>query len=503
MSNRKTATPRLANRPASRLSSLVLAGLIAFGSLAGLSACTVNPATGEQSLVGFLPPEDEASFGAQQHPQILKAFGGVYNDPAMSRYVDELGQRLAAASERPDLTFTFTVLDSPVVNAFALPGGYVYVTRGLLELADSEAQLAAVVGHEIGHVAALHGAQRMTRGMFAGLGAAILGAAIGDQTAAQLLNMGAEAIVQGYSRDQEFEADTLGIRYMTRVGYDPRASAEFLEKLRGTSVLQARINGGGDPDAFDLFASHPRTVERVKQAATVAAGDTIAESSIVGRDAYLDRIDGMVHGSSPEQGFVRGQDFLHPVLRFAFRVPDGFTLRNSPNNVSATNQAGNAGIIYDQARSRVGSVERHLVREWAPDQNFQVIDRLRIDGRPAVAGLLTLRGRKGPVSIRLVAIQGSGDRIHRFTFIAPAALAGRFSEDFKDVAFSFRSLSPQEAARLEPFRVRVITAGTRDTVRSLAETLPDGPFREERFRLMNGLRDGEEIQAGDRVKIIR
>jgi predicted Zn-dependent protease len=491
MSDRTTPYPRIG--------ALIFAGLIAVGSLTGLSGCAVNPATGEQSLVGFMQPEDEAGYGAQQHPQILKAFGGVYNDPAISRYVDDLGQRLAATSERPDLTFTFTVLDSPVVNAFALPGGYVYVTRGLLELADTEAQLASVIGHEIGHVTALHGAQRMTRGMFAGLGAAILGAAIGDQTASQLLNMGAAAIVQGYSREQEFEADTLGIRYMTRVGYDPRASAEFLEKLRGTSVLRARMNGGRDPDQFDLFASHPRTFKRVQQAAAAAA----TGSGVVGRGGYLDRIDGLVHGSSPEQGFVRGRDFLHPVLRFAFRVPEGFTLQNSPNAVSATNQAGTAGIIYDQARTRAGSVERHLRYEWAPRQSFQAMDRLTIDGRPAITGLLTVRGQKGPVSIRLVAIQGSGDRIHRFAFITPASLAGRFSGDFKDVAFSFRSLSPQEAAQLEPYRIRIITAGSRDTVRSLAETMPDGPYREERFRLLNGLRDGEDIQAGDRVKIIR
>ena len=438
-----------------------------------LTGCAVNPATGDRSFVGFLPPEDEAAFGAENHPLILRKFGGAYDDPALGAYVAEIGGTLVAVAERPDLTFTFTILDSETVNAFAVPGGYVYVTRGLLALADNEAELASVLGHEIGHITALHGAQRVSRGMLAGLGAAILGAAIGQEAVTDLLGVGGSALLQGYSREQELEADTLGIRYLA---------------------------GGGDPDGFDLFASHPRPIDRLQRAASLATnGD-----GEVGRNRYLERIDGLIYGSSPEQGYVRGRSFFHPKLRIAFTVPEGFTLQNRAEDVRATNGDRTAGLMFDSIRARPDiSADRYLRQVWAPSADFLSFDRLRIGDRDAATGLLELQTPSGTADLRLLAIQDGPHRIYRFVFINRSIDRGRYSKAFRSTAFSFRTLSELDLAELTPERIRIIETKSGDTVDNLANQITPGPLREQRFRVLNGLSAGQPLVPGTRLKVIR
>ncbi len=213
-------------------------------TLLALAGCTVNPATGESSFTAFMSPAEEQRAGAEEHPKILKEFGGAYGDRAIGAYIDSIGQALARMSDLPNQRFTFTVLDNDVVNAFALPGGYVYVTRGLLALAGSEAELAGVIAHEIGHVTARHAAQRYSQSIVAGLGAALLGAVAG-RGAADIAQLGSALYLSAYSREQEFEADILGVRYLARAGYDTGAMAGFLGKLQAHSALQARITGRG------------------------------------------------------------------------------------------------------------------------------------------------------------------------------------------------------------------------------------------------------------------
>jgi predicted Zn-dependent protease len=467
---------------------------------AWLTGCAVNPATGDQSFVGFLPPEDEAEFGAENHPNILRQFGGAYDDPKLNAYVSQVGQSLAGVAERPDLTFKFTILDSETVNAFAIPGGYVYVTRGLLALADNEAELASVLGHEIGHITALHGAQRVSRGALAGLGAAILGAAIGQDAVTELLEVGASALLQGYSREQELEADTLGIRYLTRVGYDPRSSAVFLAKLREASQIQARLAGGGDPDGFDLFASHPRPIERVRRAAGLAANG----NGETRRDRFLDQIDGLIFGGSPRHGFIRGRAFLHPDLRIGFTVPMGFRLQNNPNDVRATNADRSAGLMFDSVRVQPDlTAARYLRQVWAPTARFLSLDRLRIGGREAATGLLEQPTPNGTADLRLLAIRDGANRIYRFVFINKSRDRGQYSNAFRDTAFSFRTLTEQDLSDLRPERIEIVRAKPGDTVTKLANEIPDGPLRVERFMVLNGLAGQSEVTPGMRLKVIR
>jgi len=206
-----------------------------------LAACATAPATGRSFFTAGMSQEDEAKLGAKQHKEIVKEFGGAYQDPALGRYVSSLGTLLARTSELPDLKFTFTVLDSPIVNAFALPGGYVYVTRGLLALAENEAEVAGVLSHEIGHVTARHAAERYGQAMAAKLATAGLGILFGSGPEVQAANTLSALALSSWSRDQEFEADTLGVRYLTRGGFDPGAMASFLAKLQANSRLQAKL----------------------------------------------------------------------------------------------------------------------------------------------------------------------------------------------------------------------------------------------------------------------
>jgi predicted Zn-dependent protease len=227
-----------------------------------LAACSVNPATGERNFTAFMSPEDELQIGRDQHPKIIQQFGGIYNDPKITAYVDRVGQNLAQVSELPELDFTFTVLDDDIVNAFALPGGFVYISRGLLGLANTEAELAGVVGHEIGHVTGRHSAQRHSQSVLAGIGTAgvsILSSVfLGTSVVGDAIGQGAGVYLQGFSREHEFEADTLGVRYLSRTGYETAAMASFLSSLEAFSALKAKVSGLPDPASrYNIMSTQP------------------------------------------------------------------------------------------------------------------------------------------------------------------------------------------------------------------------------------------------------
>ncbi|HLB79589.1 MAG TPA: M48 family metalloprotease [Dongiaceae bacterium] len=475
----------------------------AFLALALAAAgCTVNPATGEQSFTAFMSEGDEIRIGRETHPKLLEEFGGAYDDPEIARYVASIGGFLASTSERPNLPFTFTVVDSPMVNAFALPGGYVYVTRGLLALAGNEAELAGVLAHEIGHVTARHAAQRYSQAVLAQIGLAGLGLATGSGALADIAGAGAAIYLQGYSRDQEFEADTLGVRYLSRATYDTGAMSGFLEKLLASSRFDAELAGRpGAADAYDILSTHPRTLDRVERA-VLAAGAAPVADPLVARDVYLDKIDGMLFGDDPEEGFVRGRRFLHPGLRFAFEVPPGFRLHNSAKRVVARGPE-DAAIVFDAAPepSRARMVD-YLVYDWGRDAALDEVAALDIDGLEAATGRTRVQTDRGPLDLRLVAIRFDADTIFRFIFATPPALTERLSLDLRRTTYSFRRLSAAEASSLRPQRLRVVTARSGDTVADLAQRLPFDDYREERFRVLNGLGPADRLVPGQRVKIV-
>lgn len=464
-----------------------------------IGACSTNPATGDQSFTAFMSPEDEKRIGAEQHPQILEEFGGAYEDPQLSAYVTTIGTRMAAVSERSDLTFTFTILDSPVVNAFALPGGYVYVSRGLLALADNEAELAGVLGHEIGHVTARHSAERYSRSVAVSLGAGLLGAVTGQRALSDLANLGGGLYLKSYSRENEFEADSLGLRYMAAAGYEPSAVAEFLANLGAQTELEARLKGAeSNPNDFNLLATHPRTVDRVREAQQ--ATGTLAPGRVE-REPYLRQIDGMLYGDDPEQGFIRDRTFIHPTLRFRFVAPPGFTLINSSDRVEGR-RGDEMAMVFDGVRETSGISMSQFLQKWAQNAQPTGLQDFTVNGMNAATAGATVQTQQGVAHYRLIAIRASGNQIYRFVFLGSASTLAANDEELRRTTYSFELLSEAEAASYRPLRLQVVQVQPGDTIDSLAARMPQGPEQRARFQVLNGLDGNAQLQPGMLVKIV-
>jgi len=488
------------NWPLLSLRKKHLAALIAWALVGPLAGCTTNPATGDRML-SFLSPEEEARIGAREHQKLVPAFGGTINDTELQRYVTSVATLLARTSELPNLQFTFTVLNTKMINAFALPGGYIYITRGLLALANSEAEIAGVLAHEIGHVTARHAAQRHSQSVFAGIGAAAVGILSGSGELANLVGSGLGIYLRSYSREQEFEADKLGIRYLKRAGFNSRAMAGFLANLRAKTRLTARL-AGKSPDKADetnIMSTHPRTVERVERAARAAGGSTVP-NPINGRDIYLRKISGMIYGDTPEQGFVRGRKFLHPHMRIRFHVPKGFRLINQPNQVVAKGPGG-VGVIFTAASADGRTPYDYLVNVWARKLRLNKLDSASINGMPSASGAARTRSRRGIHNLRFTAIR-QDKRMYRFIFIGPRGSGQKVYNASRTTTTSFRVVSHAEAHGWQPYRIRLVRVRRGDTVARIARRMAVDRFAEEHFRTINGLGTGDQLTVGQMVKIV-
>ncbi|MDY0882195.1 M48 family metalloprotease [Dongia soli] len=477
-----------------------------------LGACTTatSPATG-RTFTTSLSPQQEAQLGRQEHPQILAEFGGAYDaQPDLTAYVTSVGQSVAATAERKDVTYTFTILDTPDVNAFAVPGGYVYITRGLLALANNEAEIAGVLGHEIGHINARHTAERMgqeQKAQIGVLGATLLGAILGGETGANLLGgavqQGAQYRLAHYSQEQEFEADSLGVRYLKRSAYDPQAMATFLADLRSQSQLEAQL-AGQDPNAVDadnMLASHPRTVDRV-QRAIAEAGSEPAAGAKLDADTYLQKIDGLIFGDDPRNGIIDGTRFIHPSLHFAFTVPQGYKLVNQPDMVGATGPQ-DAVITFTLASPQPSGALADYIASGQIAQNvtFQNVQAVTINGMPAATGTAAVNTNKGSRNVRVVLVKHPEGRVYQFLFFATPNTASSLDSAFLQTAQSFQQIGGDEGARYRPKRVHIVTVQEGDTVQSLSARMVTGA-NEDWFRVLNNLKPGEEPQVGRKVKIV-
>jgi predicted Zn-dependent protease len=483
------------------LRHLAAAALLLASSLLG--ACSTNPATGESSFTGFMSESDEMRIGQQSHPEILKQFGGAYGSPELQSYIQNLGTGLAAKSERPDLKFTFTVLNSPIVNAFAVPGGYIYITRGLLALANNEAEVAGVLSHEIGHITARHSAQRYSEGVLAQIGVVGLGILTGSGDLANLAGYGAQAWLQSYSRDQEFQADQLGVRYLSRASYDPQAMAAFLSSLEADSRLEATIEGHPETvDQFNIMQTHPRTADRVQRAIAEAKATTPVTNPRTEREPYLDQIDGILYGDDPKEGVIHGRQFSHADLRLAFSAPPGFQLVNGTDAVQGLGP-NNSAMVFDGGRvSGSGSMADYISNIWAAKIRLQSLDSITINGMEAATATASGTTDGGAVFVRLVAIRYDANTMYRFVFLSPAQVAASSDAGFQQSAASFRKLSADEAAQIKPLRVRLVTVKPGDSVSSLAKAMAFEDYQEQRFRVLNGLTASQTLVAGQRVKLI-
>ena len=488
----------------------LLAGLASASALAGTAGCVAtNAASGRDSFTGLQSIKDDIAEGRANHPKILKSFGGAYEDRRLAGYVQNIGLNLAKGTEYQQYPYRFTILNTQIVNAFALPGGFVYITRGLLALASSEAELAGVLSHELAHVTARHGAERRGAQQIAQLG--LLLGAVGLQAAglpSDLMQIGqtaAMAAIKGYSREHEFEADTLGVRYMSRAGYNVDAMVSFLASLREHSMVEAQVLGlpRGKVDEFNIMSTHPRTVERVKQAQIQAqAAASGGGSGRWRRDEYLNHLDGMLFGDDPKQGVIRGQKFIHPDLRFEFQAPAGFHLRNSPARVEARHISG-AAMIFDMAPSKGASTAAAYLRHvWAAKTQLHDLENIVVDGLQAATGWAEGRGQNGPVHMRALAIRQDHGRFYRFMYVSPLNQAGRWARPFRQSGLSFRRIGERAAANVRAQRLLVVPARPDDNITGLARTLPYGQYNESWFRVLNDLAPKQPIRKDQRLKVV-
>ncbi|MEQ8734156.1 MAG: M48 family metalloprotease [Rhodospirillaceae bacterium] len=481
---------------------------LAFGSagvgLACLGGCSTNPATGQDSVTGFYSLKDDIQMGQSEYPNLIRAFGGAYDDVRLQSYIVRIGRDLASRSELPELPWDFTVLNTPIVNALALPGGKIAITRGLLAVASSEAEVAGVLAHEIGHVTARHTAQRQTRGLLANLGLVALGVATQNAQVMQLSQTVAAGYLQGFSRSQELESDTLGVRYLNNSGYDSDAMATFLASLREHSQLEARLQGlsPGVVDESNMMASHPRTIDRVRQAQAAAERTGAGRDGRENRDVYLNAINGMVFADDPDQGYVRGQDFLHAGMRFGFRVPDGFLLRNGTSQVTAQNKNG-ATIVFDAAKAeRSRSLSEYIQSEWTEGLNLADVQTIDVNGLTAATGRARINTQQGSADLRVVAYQWEGSQLFRLMFLTPVQDARAYENGIRQTIYSFRRLSDAEASDLKPLRLLTVEARQGDSVSALAQTLPYGSLNEDWFRMLNDLSSGQPLPVGRSIKVV-
>ncbi|MEM8833725.1 MAG: M48 family metalloprotease [Pseudomonadota bacterium] len=470
---------------------------LAIALVLGIVACSVNPATGNRQFTALLSPEREAQVGAQEHPKIEAQFGSFMKGP-IATYVSNIGQKLAVNTERKEVKYQFFVIDTPMVNAFALPGGYIYVTRGLLTLANSEAEMAAVVAHEIAHVTGRHSAERMSQGTLIGLGAAAVGIATGSSAAGQAANLGSNLYLSSYSRKQENEADNLGIRYLARAGYDPKAMTRFLNNLDKQSKFEAKQTGKKIQHSF--FSTHPMTSDRVAITTKVAA--EYPQSEKINRATYLQKINGLDYGDSAAAGFARGNTFYHPVLGFAFDVPKGSRIINQPSKVVAQHSNGNT-LIFDAANDKSGlDVYQLLTQKVLANEKTTNAERIKINGMDAATASFpgTINGRS--VTLRVTLIEWAKGEFFRFQMAIPRGTSAAFISELKKSTYSFRRLSASEKRTIQPKKLRVVTASSRDTVDTLAAKMDVEKDKREHFLVLNGMTNSSRVQSGQPYKIV-
>ena len=445
--------------------------------------------------------------GAKAHPDLLTEFGGAVTGPQAS-YVEQVGKRIAVQSGLSNATgdFTVTLLNSPVNNAFAIPGGYIYVTRQLTALMNNEAELAGVLGHEVGHVAARHSAQRQKaaqRNQIIGvLGSILSGAVLGDNALGQLgqnlFSKGSQLLTLKFSRSQELQADQLGITYLKRAGYDPRAMATVLESLARQNALEAQLRGGTSQTP-EWASTHPDPASRVRTALTFAGN---AAGGATNRDVFLSRIDGLVYGDDPKQGIVDGRSFKHPVMRFAFDAPDGFFMVNGTSAVSISGTSAKAqfsgGKLSGSLDNYIGEVFAGLTESGQARIVPSAIERTTVNGIPAAYGTARVQASSGTVDVVVFAYDFGNGQAYHFVTLAQAGGAEVFTPMFR----SLRRLSASEAGSVKPRLLDVVTVKAGDTVQSLAARMAYSDAKVDRFLVLNGLQANSPLTPGQKVKLV-
>jgi predicted Zn-dependent protease len=446
---------------------------------------------------------NESKVGAEQHPQLLAQFGGSYSGDE-TRYLQTLGAEIAAAAGLADQC-TFTLVNSDVVNAFAVPGCYIYVTRGLMGIVNSEAELASVLAHEVGHIAANHSERQQRRSLVRGLGVAAISAVTGSERLSRMAGATAALFTLRYSRKHEYEADDLSVRYLRQAGYSPFAAVGMLTALGRHQQFLAATREREDAAAMPEWAlTHPLTEHRVARSRAAAEASDVAPAAMTeNREAYLREVDGLLYGDDPAQGFVNGTHFAHPIMRIGFEAPSGFKLSNTPQAIRIDGPDGLQGM-FSGGRMPSGGLRAYAEATLAGLlQGAQVelgtASLTKVNGLPTIIVPGTVATEQGSVAFSLAAYEGAGGNAFHFFMVSKPGTAQASATGA--LYGGFRLLSAAEAASLRPRRIKTVRVAPGETLRSAANQMSVDQ-QLSHFLMLNGRSEHDTLRPGELVKVV-
>ena len=476
-----------------------------------LAACSVNPVTGKRE-VSLVSEGQEVAIGQQSDPQVKAQFGLVEN-PTLQRFIQDKGQKMAAVSHRPNLKYEFKIVDSPVINAFAVPGGYVYFTRGIMAHFNNEAQFAGVLGHEIGHITARHSAQQQTKATFGQL--LLIGGLIASPQLAQYgeqAMQGLQVLFLKFGRDDERESDRLGVEYSTKIGYDAKQMADFFLTLQREQEKAAAASGAAPIP--DFLSSHPNPGDRyntVQQLAADMQQQTKATNLAVGRDSYLRMIDGLIYGEDPKQGFVENNSFYHPELKFQFPIPAGWKHQNSPQQFQTAAPDGKALLVLTLAPGEtLEAAAQQLVQQFKlqPVESKQVT----VNGFPALAIVADQvqqqqqqpqqQQQQAPAVRTLTYLIQDGKTIYAMLGATSGADFATYFPVFSNSMQNFRRLTAADKLNRKPERVRIKSVPSASTLSQALTRFQVPAKRLEEMAILNGMQLTDRLSAGMLIKVV-
>jgi len=465
-----------------------------------LSGCATNPVTGKKELM-LMSSSQERAMGEQNDPQITQFFG-LYDDKELQRFINEKGQQMAKISHRPNLKYEFKIVDSPVVNAFAVPGGFVYFTRGIMAHFNNEAEFAGVLGHEIGHVTARHSASQYSKQMLAQVGL-VAGMVIAPELAqyANAAQQGIGLLFLKFGRDDEKQSDKLGVEYSTKIGYDADEMANFF-----TTLDRMREDAGQSVPTF--LSTHPDPADRQQRVQELAAKWKKKENITnleVGRDSYLQMIDGMIYGEDPNQGYLEAGVFYHPVLKFQFPTPQGWTFQNTPQQVQMAHKEGRAIMTLSLMQ---GNSLEGAARSIIQNNNLSVVqsDKGDVNGLPALIMLADVQPQQGQQQqqqIRLLSyLIQYGENIYNLTGISTQQDFNQFTNTFTRTMRNFAPLNDPDKINVEPERISIQKVPRTTTLANALKSFNMPNDRLDELSVLNGMQLNERVESGTLIKTI-
>lgn len=475
--------------------------------MAPASAQVAQPQQPQQRL-SYLNPRDIQE-AARQHPELVQEFGGAETGPRAA-YVQNVGRRVAAYSGTANAgqVYNFTTLNSAVENAFAVPGGYVYITRQLMGIMNDEAELAFVVGHETGHIAANHHQRRKsaaTTNSILGVLGSVLGAVVGNNAFGSLISQSAQQFSKmrllSFSRDQEYQADVLGIRYITAAGYDPNASTTMLAQLTRTAALEARLQGDRNRSTPEWASTHPLSENRMAQAGQLVRQTGRAGQGLRNRDVFLSQVEGAMVDDDPAQGVIDGRSFTHPDLGMQFIVPTGYLMQNGSRAVTIQGSAGQAQFSGGRYSGGIDNYIQQVIQQITGGRvqlAMGPIQRTRVNGIPASYVVGRANTSSGAVDVSVFAYQWDANTMYHFVALTRG---GQGLAPFVSMVDSLRRITPAEAAAIRPKVIDVVTVQRGDTMQSLASRMAYRDYQLDRFLALNGLAANSPLVPGQKVKL--